>query len=164
MWKEIGYLPLYSYPCNTMNKNQFNIGKNSVKGSRFRSDNGSSLGKQSCAQQVAVDCHPVTAQKYKDPLNIATWKVRTLYAAGQFENSSIFGQFENVKQEMLRLTIDILCISEVRWKGNRKFTSDKVTIYYSGNENVHQYGVGFMINKKTEKAVISCWKISDNCC
>ena len=46
------------------------------------------------------------------------------------------GQLEAVKQEMARVNIDILAISELRWTGMGKFNSDDHYIYYCGQEEM----------------------------
>ena len=49
-------------------------------------------------------------------LNIGTWNVRTLYQSGKLDNAT---------QEMNRMSIDILGLSEVRWAENGRIMRDK---------------------------------------
>ena len=46
------------------------------------------------------------------------------------------GKLEVVKQEMARVNIDILGISELRWSGMSEFNSDDHYIYYCGQESL----------------------------
>ena len=57
-------------------------------------------------------------------------------------------KFEVVKQEMARVNIDILGISELRWTGMGKFNSDDHYIYYYGQEFLTRHGVAIMVNKR----------------
>ena len=52
-----------------------------------------------------------------------------------------------VKQEMTRVNIDILRISELKWTGMGKFNSDDHYIYYCGQESLRRNGVAFVVNK-----------------
>ena len=52
-----------------------------------------------------------------------------------------------VKQEMARVNIDILGISELKWSGMGEFNSDDHYIYYYGQESVRRNGVAIIINK-----------------
>ena len=57
------------------------------------------------------------------------------------------GKLEVVKQEMARVNIGILGISELRWTGMGEFNSDDHYIYYSGKESLRRNGVAIMVNK-----------------
>ena len=57
------------------------------------------------------------------------------------------GKLEVVKQEMTRVNIDILRISELRWTGMGEFNSDDHYIYYCGKESLRRSGVDIMINE-----------------
>ena len=61
-----------------------------------------------------------------------------------------------VKQEMSRLTIDILGISELRWMGMCEFNSDDHYIYYSGQESLRRNGVTLIVNVRVLNAVLGC--------
>ena len=58
------------------------------------------------------------------------------------------GKLEVVKQEMARVNIDILGISEIKWTGIGEFKSDDHCIYYWGQEYLIRNGVAFMVNKR----------------
>ena len=57
------------------------------------------------------------------------------------------GKLEVVKQEMARVNVDILGISELRWMGMGKFNSDDHYIYYCGQEYLRRNGVAIIVNK-----------------
>ena len=57
------------------------------------------------------------------------------------------GNLEVVKQEMARVKIDILGISELKWTGMGEFNSDDHYIYYYGQEYLRRNGVVNIVNK-----------------
>ena len=57
-------------------------------------------------------------------------------------------KLEVVKQEMARVSISILEISELKWMGIGEFNSDDHYIYYCGQESLRRNGVAFIINKR----------------
>ena len=61
-----------------------------------------------------------------------------------------------VKQEMARVNIDILGISEQKWTGMGEFNSDDHHIYHSGQESLRRNGVAIMVNKRVQNAVFGC--------
>ena len=67
------------------------------------------------------------------------------------------GKLEMVKQEMARMNIDILEISELRWTGMGEFNSDDHYIfYYCGQESLRSNGVAIAVNKRVRNAVLGC--------
>ena len=66
------------------------------------------------------------------------------------------GKLEVVKQEMARVIIDILGISELKWTGMGEFNSNDHYIYYCGQESVRQNGVALTINKRVLDVVLGC--------
>ena len=54
---------------------------------------------------------------------------------------------EVVKQEMARVNINILAISELKWTGMGEFNSDDHYIYYCGQESLRRNGVALTVNK-----------------
>ena len=58
------------------------------------------------------------------------------------------GKLEVVNQEISRVNIDILGISELRWTGMDEFNSDDHYIYYSGPESLRRNGVAIIVNKR----------------
>ena len=61
------------------------------------------------------------------------------------------GKLDVVKQEMVRININILGISELKWTGMTDFNSDDHYIYYCGQESHRKNGVALTINKKSPK-------------
>ena len=58
------------------------------------------------------------------------------------------GKLEVVKQEMARVDINILGISEMKWTGTGEFNSDDHYIYYCGQESLIRNGVTILVNKR----------------
>ena len=61
-----------------------------------------------------------------------------------------------VKQEIARVNVDILGISELRWTGMGEFNSDGHYIYYCGQESLRRNGLAIMVNKRIQNAVVGC--------
>ena len=74
----------------------------------------------------------------KEQYCIETWNVRSMNQ----------GKLEVVKQEMARVNIDILGISELKWTGMGEFNSDDRYIYYCSQESLRRNGVAIMVNKR----------------
>ena len=66
------------------------------------------------------------------------------------------GKLEVVKQEMARMNVDILRISELKWTGMGEFNSDDPYIYYCGQKSLRRNGVAIMVNKRVQNAVLGC--------
>ena len=80
----------------------------------------------------------------KEQYYIGTWNVRSMNQ----------GKLEVVKQEMARLSIDILGISELKWMGTHEFNSGDHSIYCCGQESLRRNGVALIVNKRVRNAVI----------
>ena len=65
-------------------------------------------------------------------------------------------KLEVVKQEMARVNIDILGISELKWTGMGEFNSDNHYIYYYREESLRRNGVAIMVSKRVRNAVLGC--------
>ena len=61
-----------------------------------------------------------------------------------------------VKQEIARMSIDILGISELKWIGMGEFNSDDHYIYYRGQESLRRNGVALIVNKRIQNTVLDC--------
>ena len=83
---------------------------------------------------------------YKEQYWIGSWNVRSMNQ----------GKLEVIKQEMARVNVNILGISELKWTGMGKFNSDKHHIYYCRQESHRRNGVGIMVNKRVRNAVLGC--------
>ena len=57
-------------------------------------------------------------------------------------------KLEVVKQEMARVNVDILGISELRWTGMGAFNLDDHYIYYCGQESLRRNGIAIIVNKR----------------
>ena len=74
----------------------------------------------------------------KEQYCIGTWNVRSMNQ----------GKLEVVKQQMARVNIDILGISELKWTGMGEFNSDDHYIYYRGQESLRRNGIAIIVNKR----------------
>ena len=63
------------------------------------------------------------------------------------------GKVDMVKQEMARLNIEILGISELKYTALGEFNSDDHYIYYCGSESLRKNGVATIVNKRVQNAV-----------
>ena len=66
------------------------------------------------------------------------------------------GKLEVVKQEMARVNVDILGISELKWTGMGEFNSDDHYSYYCRQESLKRNGVAIMVNKRVQNVVLGC--------
>ena len=66
------------------------------------------------------------------------------------------GKLEVVKQEMARVTIDSLEISELKWTGMGKFNSDDHCIYYYGQESLSRNGIALIVNERVRYVILGC--------
>ena len=66
------------------------------------------------------------------------------------------GKLEVFKQEIARVNIDILGISELKWTGMGEFKSDDHYIYYCGQESLRRNGVAIMVNERVQNEVLGC--------
>ena len=74
----------------------------------------------------------------KEQYCIGTWNVRSMNQ----------GKLKVVKQEMARVNIGILGISELKWTRMGELNSDDHYIYYCGQESLRRNGVAIMVNKR----------------
>ena len=76
----------------------------------------------------------------KEQYCIGTWNVRSINQ----------GKLEVIKQEMARVNIHVLGISELRWTGMSEFNSHDHYIYYCGQKSLRRNGVAIMVTKGSE--------------
>ena len=74
----------------------------------------------------------------KEQYCMGTWNVRSTNQV----------KLEVIKQEMARVNINILGISELKWTGMDEFNSDDHYIYYRGQESLRRNGVDILVNKR----------------
>ena len=89
----------------------------------------------------------------KEQYCIGTWNVRSMNQ----------GKLEVVKQEMLRVNIDILGISELKWSRMGEFNSDDHYIYYCRQKSLRRNGVAIIVNKSCSTWVQSQNRQNDLC-
>ena len=85
----------------------------------------------------------------KEQYCIGTWNVRSMNQ----------DKLEVIKQEIPRVNVDILGMSELKWTGMGEFNSDDHYIYYCGQESLRRYGVAIIVNKSPK---CSTWMQSKN--
>ena len=97
---------------------------------------------QSKKQHPAVDVTGGRSkvQCCKEQYCIGTWNVRSMNQ----------GELEVVKQEMTRVNMAILGISELRWTGMGEFNSDDHFIYYCGQESFRRNGVALIVKRESK--------------
>ena len=66
------------------------------------------------------------------------------------------GKLEVVIQEMARVNVDILGISELKWTGMGEFNSDDHYIYHCGKKSLRRNEVAIIVNKRVQNAVLGC--------
>ena len=66
------------------------------------------------------------------------------------------GKLEVVKQEMARVKVSIIGISELKWTGIGEFNSDDHYIYYCGQESLRGKVVAIIVNKRVRNAELGC--------
>ena len=81
----------------------------------------------------------------KEQYFIGTWNVRSMNQ----------GKLEVTKQEMARMNVDILGISELKWTGVGEFNSDDHYFYYCVQDSLRRNGANIIVNKKSPKC--STW-------
>ena len=81
---------------------------------------------------------------YKEQCCMGTWNIRSMNQ----------GKLEVVKQEITRVNINILGISELKWTGMGEFNSDDHYIYYCEKTSVRRNGVALTVNKRAQNAVL----------
>ena len=69
---------------------------------------------------------------------MGTWNVRSMNQ----------GKLKMVKQEMARVNVNTLGISQLKWSGKGELNSDDHYIYYCGQESLRRYGVALIVNNR----------------
>ena len=87
---------------------------------------------------MAVTGDGSKVQCCKEQYCIGTWNIRPMNQ----------GKLKVVKQEMARVKVDILGMSEVKWTGMVEFNSDDHHIYYCGQESLRRNGIAIIVNKR----------------
>ena len=116
------------------------VGAQYATGNQWRNNSRKNKGMEPKPKQYPVV--DVTGDRSKircckEPFRSGTWDVRSMNQ----------GKLEVVKQEMARVNIDILGISEQKLTGMGEFNSDDHYIYYCGQESLRRNGVAIISNK-----------------
>ena len=118
------------------------VGAQYATGDQWRNNSRKNEGmvpKQKQYPDVDVTGDRSKVRSWKDQYCIGTWNVRSMNQ----------GKLEVVKQEMVRVNINILGISELKWTGMGEFNSDDHYIYYCGQESLRRNGVDIIVKKKS---------------
>ena len=124
------------------------VGAQYATGDQWRNKSSKNEGMEPKQKQypvVDVTGDRSKVQCCKEQYCIGTWNVRSMDQ----------GKLEVVKQEILRVNVDILGISELKWTGMGEFNSDDHYICYSGQESLRRNGVAIMFNR-VWNAVLGC--------
>ena len=125
------------------------VGTQYATGDQWRNNSRKNEGTEPKQKQfpvVDVTHDTSKVQCCKEQYCIGNWNVRSMNQ----------GKLEEVKQEMARVNVNILGISELRWTGMGEFNSDDHYIYYCGQESFGRNGVAIMVNKTVRNAVLGC--------
>ena len=123
-----------------MKEDPRSVGAQYATGDQWRNNSRKNEGMEPKQKQ-----HPVVdvtgdrskVRSYKEQYCIGTWNVRSMNQ----------GKLEMVKQEMARVNINILEISELKWTGMGELNSDDHYIYYCEQESLRRNGIAIMVNK-----------------
>ena len=103
------------------------LGAQYATGDQWRNNSRKNEGMEPKQNQYPVVTGDISKIRCcKEQYCIGTWNVRSMNQ----------GKLEVVKQEMARVNIDILGISELKWTGMGEFNSDDHYIYYRGQESL----------------------------
>ena len=88
----------------------------------------------------------------RDNITIGTWNTRTLRAAGKLQE---------LTHEMDRYRWNILGLCEMRWKYSGETTTEEGhKVFFSGKEDKHEHGTGFLVHKDIMNTVMGCHPVS----
>ena len=116
------------------------VGAQYATGDQWRNNSRKSEGMEPKKKQYpVVDVTGVGSKVRccKDQYCIGTWNVRSMNQ----------GKLEVVKQEMARVNVNFLRISELDWTGMGEFNSDDHYTYYCGQESLRRNGIAIIVNK-----------------
>ena len=148
-----GKPPQYSFlenPMNSMKRQNDRILKDKLPrlvsaqyatGDQWRNSSRKNEGMEPKQKQypvVVVTGDRSKVRCCKEQYCIGTWNVRSMNQ----------GKLEVAKQEMAKVNVNILGISELKWTGMGEFNSDNHYIYYYREESLRRNGVAIMLNKR----------------
>jgi len=123
------------------------LGAQYATGDQWRNNSRKNEGMEPKEKQHPVVDVTGDGSKYrycKEQYCIGTWNVRSMSQ----------GKLEVIKEEMARVNINILGISELKWTGMGEFNSDDHYTYYCGQESLRRNGVAIIVNKRVHNAVL----------
>ena len=82
----------------------------------------------------------------KEQYSIGTWNAKSMNQ----------GKLEVVKQEMIRVNVDILGINKLKWTGTGEFNSDDHCNYYCRQESIRRNVVAIIVNERVQNSVLGC--------
>ena len=123
---------------------QYAIGEEQRRTTNIPRKNEASGPKWKWHSVVDVSGDKSRIQCCKEQFCIGTWNLRSINQ----------GKLDMVKQEMIRINIDLLGISELKWMAVGKFNSDDHYIYNCGQESHGRNGIGLMVNRRVWNAVL----------
>ena len=125
------------------------VGAQYATGDQGRNNFRKNKGKESKQRQhplVVVTGDRSNVQCCTEQYCIGTWKVKSMNQ----------GKLKVVKQEMARVNVKILGISELKGTGMHEFNSGDYYIYYCGQESLRRNGGAIIVNKRVQNAVLGC--------
>ena len=130
------------YDVRSSLKDEFprSVGAQYTTGDQWRNNSRKNEGMEPKQKQhpvVDVTGDRIKVQCCKEQYCIGTWNIRSMNQ----------GKLEVVKQEMARVNVDILGVSELKWTGMGEFNSDDHHIYCCGQESHRNNGVTITVNK-----------------
>ena len=87
----------------------------------------------------------------RDNITIGTWNTKTLSAEGKLQDRT---------REMDRYRWNILGLCEMRWKNFGETTEEGHKVFFSGKEDKHEHGVGFLVHKDIVNTLVGCSPVS----
>ena len=123
------------------------VGAQNATGDQRKNNSGKNEGMEPKQKQypvVDVTGDRSKVQCRKEQYFIGTWNVRSMNQ----------GKVEVVKQEMARVNVNILGVSELKWTGMGEFNLDDHYIYYFRKESLRRNEVAIMVNKRVCNAVL----------
>ena len=117
------------------------VGTQYATGDQWRNNSRKNEGMEPKQKQYPVEDGTADRSKVrccKEQYCIGSWNVRSMNQ----------DKLKVVKQQIARVNIDILGISEIKWTGKDAFNSDDHCIYYCGQESLRRNGVAITVNKR----------------
>ena len=102
-------------------------------------------------QRLNMDKRPCKEKE----LRIGTWNVLTLYKGAALNN---------LEEQLKQYNTDIIALQEIRWTGQGIIERKNCSLYYSCHKSKHEFGCGFIVNKKMKYEVMDFKSINHRIC